>query len=322
MPNLKDSIKAVIENGELSDVFQTRDITSLNSKDKYCVVNGQKYRKDSVRQILANHSVGPGTRKGESIKRGQEILFVKLGRGRYSLFEGDGSDPGLEMGEGQGESAKEVIAQNVGSAGGSTDEEDAKNTIAEKFVEYLREKPYRICTNTRNGGSWLPENGPVCGWQNRLGEYQWRGLDWNDTKEVLDGFVMRLGALRCDRGNDVNNEEKQAKIIYDDIRRWGNPKGTRRHGEFVMARLNELWDGRITKVDSTLTKIYALAMPDNYVIYDSRVATAILSIAEDIFRYRTINKRRVETVNTQFHGYYKALGVYDGSGGTRPRGFR
>jgi hypothetical protein len=84
----------------------------------------------------------------------------------------------------------------------------------------------------------------------------------------------------------------------------------------------ELWQAKPSKVDSTLTKLYAFAKPDEYVIYDSRVAAAIISIAEDIYRYSSVGGRREETVNKVFHPCFPCLGIFPGAGGTRPRGTR
>jgi hypothetical protein len=69
------------------------------------------------------------------------------------------------------------------------------------------------------------------------------------------------------------------------------------------------------EVDSTLTKLFALTSPGSYVIYDSRVATAIVSIAEDIYRRTKINEFRI---------VFRYLGHMDSaaSAGTRPRGRR
>jgi len=116
--------------------------------------------------------------------------------------------------------------------------------------------------------------------------------------------------------------QNEALRIYNAIRAWGNPRGASYTAATLLNRLSALWKtGTIADVDSTLTKLYALARPNDFVIYDSRVAAAILTVAEDIFRKRTSARGFVETVS-RFQSAYPRLGHYPGPGGTRPRGYR
>ena len=315
MANLADLIRCEIEKGNLNEIFTVQEVTSLAPSGDNCRICDELCLIKSVREILANHSIGPGYRRGESVKRGQQILFVKHdAKATYSLLEEDDED---EWGEQGNQSYKAVET-------GDTLEHEEGEGIARKFVDYIREKPYRIFIGRGVRGNWYPRDGSVTGWNNRLQAYQWKGANWASTLERVDVFINNLCMIRNERlkvpRHDLN---ERAETIYNNIREWGNPRGVSRQGSFVMARLGKLWgDGRVTQVDSTLTKLYAFADPDNYVIYDSRVAAAIVSIAEDIFRYRTVNGRRQETVNRVFHPSFPALGAFPGAGGTRPRASR
>lgn len=319
MPNLRDHIEQEIENGNLDEEFTISQVTGLRPAGDDCFVNGVKYPKSSIREILANHSIGPGNREGESIKKGQEKLFNRLRRATYSIFEDDGLDE-AERQEDYTDTYNAIIPPGKSKPKHKT---FTKDQIAADFVDYLRNKPFRIKVNTKKGGVWSPKDGTVIGWNSRLNEYKWNKKSWQETSSKLEKFEQQIVSLKSKLNlGESKTLETEASSIYSGILKWGNPKGVKRNGSFVLERLNELWNGELTQVDSTLTKLYALAEPAEYIIYDSRVATAIITIAEDIYRYRSIDGKRIETVNLIFHDAYRNLGKYDGSGGTRPRGFR
>jgi len=88
MPNLRDHISQEIENGNLGEAFSPKEVTEINPIGEYCYVNGQHYPKSSIREILANQSIGPGDRIGQSVSTGGAILFRKLRWATYSIFGG------------------------------------------------------------------------------------------------------------------------------------------------------------------------------------------------------------------------------------------
>ncbi len=268
-------------------------MTSLGRHGESCEIAGVKYPIKSVREILANQSIGPGDRKGQSVKIGLPILFVKHDvKATYSIFDDDDFE-------------EEIFSQSESISEDFDDRNDCddikREYIASKFVDYLREKPFRNLYVRNNQQIWSPVNAPVSGWSNRLKEYEWRGANWESTLLTVRTFISRLDSIRENISDwDIQKLEAEAELVYRDIRSWGNPKAPERSGSFVLSQLKNLWNGEITNVDSTLTKLYAFADPSNMVIYDSRVAAAIISIAEDIFRYRTIDNVRKETVNIYF----------------------
>lgn len=314
MANLADHIRCEVEKGKLDPVFTVYEVTSLSPRIDDCVICGVQYPKQSVRTILANHSIGPGDRKGESVRRGQQILFVKHGNATYSLFEEDADAE--EWSEQEEREPDERVVQ-------APLEQKCCDQIAGRFVEYLREKPFRIFKGTRNRLGWHPSEGPVNGWHNRLLAYEWNGNDWLATSAKVRRFISDLSKLRGQYSNLSPAElNEEAQRIYREIKKWGNRLGVDRNGAFVSDRLQGIWSGSPSDVDSTLTKLYAFADPDHYVIYDSRVAAAIVSIAEDVYRYKSVNGRREETVNKIFHACFPHLGIFPGAGGTRSRGTR
>lgn len=315
MANLADHIRVEIGRGILNDIFTIQDLTSLGRQGESCEIAGVKYPIKSVREILANQSIGPGDRKGQSVKIGLPILFVKHDvKATYSIFDDDDYEE-------ETFSQSKSINENFDD---QTDCDDIKRSyIASKFVDYLREKPFRNLYVRNNQLNWSPVNGPISGWSNRLNEYEWKGANWTSTVLTVNSFISRLDSIRENISDwGIQTLEAEAELVYRDIKNWGNPKAPERSGSFVLSQLKNLWEGEITNVDSTLTKLYAFADPNNVVIYDSRVAAAIISIAEDIFRYRTINRERKETVNIYFHPCFPNLGSFPGAGGTRPRAHR
>ncbi len=76
--------------GFSSTVFTLAQLQSLFERNGVWVINGQEYDSKHVRTIFANHSVGPGSRVGESVKRGSAPLFIKhLEPGTYSIYSAE-----------------------------------------------------------------------------------------------------------------------------------------------------------------------------------------------------------------------------------------
>lgn len=329
MSNLRDLIRLEIERGNMSEPFLVKDVRALIERNKG-LLGGKRAPKD-INSYLANHSTGPGSRIGKSVSRGKARLFIKhKARATYSIdystyaieLDSDpmnGDHPPLNsLGTTpQARKKKERTAPQV--------QPGLPDSIAELFVEYLKKKPYRhLETEVRRsapGGLKLKwGSGPVTGWNNRLNQYQWKKVKWAKTKRTLAGFVAQLAKLEAD-WRSGKNVASDASKIYIKIKKWGNPsRGRSYSGQEILDFLKPLWDGSsITSVDSTLTKLYAFARPDDYVIYDSRVAAAIMTVAEDIYRPKTADNNAVVTC---FRHHYPNLGLYGGSGGTRPRGYR
>jgi len=316
MSNLRDLLQIEIQRGKLSEPFSVTEVRRLIRANRGLLGGTTPPR--HLNAYLANHSTGPGSRVGEAVRRGAARLFVKHSKpGTYSL-DLDDCDP--EVGTAPpaparppARTARQARAARRGEP--TTESGTIKDDIASRFVEYLRAKPFRLLLNTAAGQVWGA--GPVVGWRNRLTAYEWGGNNWATTEGILSGFAARLIQLENEVGGGGNQQQIEADLetVYNDIRAWGNPRGTDRSGPELLALLTPLWASQpITRVDSTLTKLYALARPDEYVMYDSRVATAILTIAEDLCR--TDDKIEV------FRGEYGCLGFCNVESGTRPRGYR
>lgn len=326
MSNLRDLIRLEIERGQLAEPFGVSDLRALVDRNRGLL--GGVAAPEHLNSYLANHSTGPGNRVGEAVKRGGARLFIKhKERGTYSLdyasYKGE-SDDDSEIAEASDAEpfTKELTrAGRRATSGGHSPSggAPAKDAIAAAFVHYLREKPYRQLVTRGTQLFWGP--GPIMGWNSRLNAYRWKGSNWSSTQLTLSKFVSQLAQIESNWSIGSNVTTAIGRI-YNDIRLWGNPKGSRFSGAQLVEFLKPLWTaGTIVQVDSTLTKLYAFAKPDTYAIYDSRVAAAIMTIAEDIYRPKTARNRVLHTVEG-FRREYPHLGLYNGSGGTRQRGYR
>jgi hypothetical protein len=311
--NLANHIRIEIENNKLGEEFSCQELLNLHEarKDKKFRIGNGEYTEAAIRSILSNHSTGPGNRIGDSVKKGLGKLFTKLEqKGRYKLAYEE-----IEL-DHQDTEDFEFITESMSLS---------SNSIAKDFVEYIRNKPFRLLLNAKGKKTkriWFPASGPAMGWLQRLNSYEWNSKDWATTSATLNSIITAISAIKS---MPMPSALHHSKTEYDKIRKWGNPKGKKRPADEVLPLLIKIWKNCITEVDSTLTKLYALADPDNFVMYDSRVATAIISIAEDIYRVRYLKKNnkttRVDTVN-EFCKVFNHLGLYRGTGGTRPRGAR
>jgi hypothetical protein len=315
MSNLRDLIRLEIERGNFSEPFKVKELRALIDRN-HGLLAGTNAPKD-LNAYLANHSSGPGSRMGESVRRGKKQLFIKHDEpATYSI---DYSTYEIES-----DTAPSDHGGKSGLPPDSPGSPEAKDLIAKAFVDYLKEKPYRqLATRLETTETKLIwGQGPVTGWNNRINAYEWNSADWPTTKLALAAFTRDLQTLESDWQKKVNIDDR-AEVIYRRIRKWGNPRGTEYTGRQIVGFLSDLWHGRpIGQVDSTLTKLYALARPDEYVMYDSRVAAAIMTIAEDIYREKTIENRPTNTVVACFRSHFQNLGLYNGTGGTRQRGYR
>ena len=88
MSNIQTNLIAEFEkSGFSSKSFTLAELQSRFEKNGVWTINGQEYDSKHVRTIFANHSIGPGNRVGEAVKRGNSPLFIKhLEPGRYAIY--------------------------------------------------------------------------------------------------------------------------------------------------------------------------------------------------------------------------------------------
>lgn len=315
--SLESRIRKAIAAGTLVEPFTAKDLRALASADPSFL--GSEIQPESLASYLANFSEGPGPRMGASVKEGQRVPYIGIGKHAYRLkFPRDAGASGRTTAETEQSGAGCRQSKNT-----SEESDASRDAIAKDFVDYLREKPFRMMVTDRGGVKWHPAR-PAVGWKKRLYAYEWKNAGWTQTTRSIVKLISELAMLRKSRSVGA------ARLAYSHVAKWGGieERGPQRlTGEEILALLDPVWNGRKpTRVNSTLTKLYAFARPDTYVIYDSRVAAAIVTIAEDLYRIRTLTRngaqKSVDTVRERFRPFYRSLGTCGGRGGTRIRGYR
>ena len=281
-----------------------------------------EYKKSTIITNLNNLSVGPGNRKGNHVKKGYKPHYRKYKDGKFSLLNITASDNVCF--EEVINVPKIVGHPNSGKQRGKSKKIN-KDSIYKDFVNYLGCNPFRIYLGD---GRWYPHGKAIVGWKNRLDYYAWplntnkpgNPVKWENTDNKLSKFIDRLtNLIDAAKLNEfpVNKQRSIALDIYNDIKKWGNPRGNDRDGKQILEIIMKISANDVSDmpVDSTLTKLYAFTKPDEYAIYDTRVAAAIVTVAEDLYRRDKINKFQDEFPNL---GHMK----YAANSGTRPRGIR
>lgn len=316
---LQDEIKIEIDAGRLQPQWTINDLL-LNT----ALV--ENYKKSTLKTDPPNRSISsPGLNLGNgfNVKKGATPAYVRVGRSEggfiYSLADQvDENHQADKLNYFTPPPADKVKNKETDQISHGN---DAQKKAAKLFVEFLRESPFRVRMKNGRGFEWYPKEGPAVGWSARLEAYRWGQSDWISTKKELNKFINTLEALENDYKKDQKKSDvliQRAISIYNEIANWGGTRrGKQEDNSQALDRLVDLWDGNIKQVDSTLTKLYALSRPDEFVIYDSRVAAAILRIAEYMYPVRYEGNCFVDSVE-EFHKAFRNLGKFNaGRGGTR-----
>jgi len=176
---------------------------------------------------------------------------------------------------------------------------------------YLINKPFQIYFKR---GRFLHPTLPAVGIAQRINSYFWPDLTRNfaHNEIIVNRFSSRAAKLYSSGlANHVAIEQ-----LFSDICKWGGVITPSAAGHVIATNIN--WAAHQlptypATMNSAWTKLYATFFPNDFVIYDSRVATAIISIAE-----QTLTKNEIQ----QFQANYRAIGQINGRGGTRPRNFQ
>lgn len=307
-------IRKEISNGNLDEEFGAVDLINLQNRRR--TIGGQFFKESTLRTMLANFAVGEDGERGALVKDiFAEPRFRRVKRGRYVLMSSEDKVP-----EGKGPSERERVP--TGSDVRDPDVSDllSQDRLARAYVEYISKESYQVRLVKEK--EYYPVV-PALGWLSRRDAYRWQTRTWAETTQVLQRIERRLVVLRAsvEKGEhkDCPEEiESQAIEIYNEIKKWGNPRGPKYTGREILNFLQDVWIDKPKCVNSSLTKMYALAMPDAYVMYDSRVAAAIISIAESIIIYDHECSRDLAVAHS-LRKAYPALGRIHSKYGTRGR---
>ncbi|WCD81851.1 hypothetical protein [Pseudomonas sp. TUM22785] len=296
---LHDSIVLEIVNGRLAMELRATDL--LGDERRVEVLDGEEkverfrvgfefFSESHITTEMANRAED----SGYWVKRGETPRYRKVARGLYRVLA-------LEEGE-------ELLTQEASTP---VQSDVAGRTAEARFADYLAQVPFQIFDRRRRA---LYPAQPVEGFAARLGSYFWPSpsVDYLATTKTLNAFIGRARALSVDLAGNA----AAVLALFQDICDWGGVKLPTRDAAVVVHNLGEAHKhtpSSSAAMNSAWTKLYAIFYPDDFVIFDSRVATALVSIAEAVLDDAEL---------TGFKQQYPALGTVAGRGGSRPRATR
>jgi hypothetical protein len=309
---LQDDILLDIKNNKIPVVFSCRQLCHTQHLDGSFLVGENSYKLSTLRSHTANYCEwASGEPKGFNVKNGADALFIFESKGRYRLkihrdlpFEAELNDSDNVY---QDEEAVliELPARKALNA----------ESLLGFIADYLAFVPYqRYFKRERN---YFPVE-PVVGIEQRLQSYFWPRISdtWHKNTELLNQFEQRFKALKPDL-TYAGSASALRRLVWD-ICDWGGVKRPQLSEAELQQQVVSVCDSIIKRksvhrsniINSAYTKLYAIAMPDDFVIYDSRVATALTSI---------LDKQMPVFIHSPDWSDYSALGFVDGRGGSRPR---
>lgn len=294
---LYDSIVLEIQNGRLSSEFRAADLLAdermvfrdnSSGGDPFFRVGFDFYAKGTIRSELANNAEGTGY----AVLKGGAPKYQRVSEGLYRVLGLGEQEESLDWDDALEESP----------------EAEPPCAPEESFATYLETRPFQIFDRRRK--RFHPST-PVTGVDARITAYFWPDPDtsFSATEAVLSGYVERAQSFLA----DLDGKASEVLQLFAEICQWGGVRLPVDDPEVVVTNLRlakEQAPGKPAAMNSAWTKLYAFFYPDEFVIYDSRVATALVTIAE-----RVLDDTEVDDLKRR----YPSLGVVAGRGGTRPR---
>jgi len=331
---LHDEILREIVAGRVPWRFKTRDLkrTPGNAADRYIVGKGE-YSENAINTIPRNHSVRPdGTDPGDYVRKRRKPAFFWFGKGEYELIldhehyleDVSPEDEEFEIAEGDEES---LIRGDTHSVSPCPLPIKVDGRIVQRavkrdpdpvsiIVNYIAEQPFQAYYRRK------PVASPKHGWGARLEAYFWPAQDgnWSTTCNRVSSISSRIQRAidKLQACADDATAADELLAAFKCTCAWGSVKlpesDSDRLAKEVLPAVRALSDGREppsgSRLNSAWTKLYAFALPDTCVIYDSRVATALTSILDPAMHSISGSPRWQP---------YSCLGTISGRGGSRPR---
>jgi hypothetical protein len=331
---LHDEILREIAAGRVPYRFKARDLKTIPGKTAHhYMVGNREYAENAIDTIPRNHSVRPdGTDPGDYVRKGRKPAFFWLGEGEYELILTDQhhleevtpEDEQFDTSEGDDEA---LIRTNSHHPERSplpiTVDASIVMRIAEQerdpvaiIVNYIAEQPFQAHYRHK------PFGPTIHGWGARREAYFWptREGTWSATCSRVSGIssqIQKAIEKLDDRADDAAAADELLSA-FKSACAWGGVKlpepDSGRLAAEVLRAVHALSEGREPpsgcRLNSAWTKLYAFALPDTCVIFDSRVAAALTSILDPAMH---LISRLPEWQP------YKGLGTISGRGGSRPR---
>lgn len=310
--------------------FRVADLLSRPDPERPgCYLVGNKcYTENSLRVIPANHSVTrDGSVQGDYVKRGRPAAFYRLGNGYYELIDTVSHQVELDeraemLGDEEGENESLLIDVNANQEPPTEHshyvEDELVNFLdpAAIIVETLARSPFITYFKKQRREYPVP---PAVGWEARLGAYFWPTMDqdWAATTQAFTNFYHRFQTLMTTWNPASPATQADLLSLFRSICLWGGVKLPEERPDVLAHEVDEALTGidagvvpENCRLNSAWTKLYAVARPESFVIYDSRVATALVSL---------LDRHMAQLVDTPAFEPYRDLGTIAGRGGSRPR---
>ena len=217
--NLKESIEKEISEKNIKPVFTVSELLKHNKPNtsKY-YIGGQDYERTTIITNLNNLSIGPEERQGNHVKKGKTPCFVKHLDGRFSIFKENGESKGLSK-----RARKSLTRHNSFQSKKQHQPKITTQEIASEFVEYIRNKPFRILEAAKGRGrkEWHPKKGAVCGWQKRLFVYKWNQSNWSKTLQQFKKWEKELKKIKEEFDKNNKTDTKAIIDVFQRIKEWG-----------------------------------------------------------------------------------------------------
>lgn len=299
---LHDAIALEIQNGALTPRFRSADLITterrvylspLDAEERYRV-GLDFYASSTINTQLANLCAPTGY----WVRQGQTARYQRIASGLYELLGFDELEELLPEVNEYAEAPIALACQGL-------------EPWAARFACYLEHEPFQIYDRRRRK---IHPAQPAQGLDARLNSYFWPSpnMSFSATEQELMGFIARAKVLSLDleaHGNEILS-------LFASICQWGGVRTPTQDANEVVANLRRAGSRsaqQAAAMNSAWTKLYAMFYPDDFVIYDSRVATALVTIAEAVM---------TDTELSEFKTLYPHLGFINGRGGSRPRASR
>jgi len=310
---LYNNILLDIQSRKIPQEFRTADLTKYpNGADMFLVGNAS-YKLSTLKTLPANLAVdAQNGKQGKHVGNGAEARFERISIGLYRLLCSD-SVQNVEENNQELDNSNEIDQMDYGRNLCSFVEH--QDDPVELIAQHLKNAPYQLYFKRQR--TFHPKT-PAVGLRGRVNTYFWPKLTdtWGVNKDRLSDYESRFKALEpIVRTQESGNELSD---LFADICRWGGVKVPDIDNEKLELNVIEVLTcidkeqlpPKSCGINGAYTKLYALARPTKFVIFDSRVAAALISILDPYMESISLHQSWTK---------YDGLGYVSGRGGSRPR---
>lgn len=303
-----------IQDKHVPEEFKVGDLIKKPTSNNLFKVGDQVYALSTLRTMLANLAIDKKDNSfGHHVQHAEDAKYIRVSRGLYRL---NYNPEQLHAPVVSDENAEQTIQDNRSELiQFDIKLTTAPNNVAAYVVDYLQRVPFQYFFKKQN--KTHPKK-PAQGLNERLNAYFWPDLSvsWHSTQQEIQSYVTQFRSIECNK--DQPDTAEKLLALFSKICRWGGVKLPSISAADlklqVFSVLDILDNGGVPDnnftINSAYTKLYAIARPDSFIIFDSRVAAALTSI---------IDSKYHDLVSLPDWSKYKNLGFVNGRGGSRPR---